>query len=272
MGWRVKLVFTIGIHNKDRALLENLLNYLGVGYVYEQKNQLLAKYWVTSPKDFPVIIAHFDKYPLITQKRADFELFKRGLEIVKAGGHLTPEGLNEIVSIKASMNLGLSEKLKEAFPQLALVVRPVNINPVIPDPQWLAGFTSGEGHFIIGIGKSNVKTGFNVRLTFTLTQHSRDGQLMVNILDYLGCGNITRRSIEDAVDARVSKFSDNLEKVIPFFQKNPIQGVKNLDFLDFCKVAELIQNKVHLTEAGLKEIRLIKEGTNRGRKIEMSEL
>ena len=125
---------------------------------------------------------YFDKYPLITQKKADFELFKRGLEIVKAKGHLTQEGLNEIVSIKASMNIGLSEKLRKAFPLLALVVRPVILNPVIPDPQWLAGFTSGEGHFLIGISKSGVKTGYSARLIFTLTQHSRDGDLMLKIL------------------------------------------------------------------------------------------
>lgn len=266
VGWRVKLVFSICIHKKDKALLEKLLAYLGVGYVNEEKDRTLVGYRVTSLKDLSIIIAHFDKYPLITQKKADFELFKRGFELVKAGGHLTTEGLNEIVSIKASMNLGLSEKLKQAFPQIALIIRPVNINPVIPNSQWLAGFTSGEGSFFIGIKKSEVRTGFQVYLTFTLTQHSRDGELMTNISKYLGCGNIIRRSLEDAVDVRVSKFSDVLEKVIPFFQENLIQGVKLKDFEDFCKVAELIKNKVHLTEDGLKEIRLIKEGTNSGRK------
>lgn len=31
--------------------------------------------------------------------------------------HLTVEGLQELVGIKASLNNGLSDKLKEAFPQ-----------------------------------------------------------------------------------------------------------------------------------------------------------
>jgi hypothetical protein len=30
----------------------------------------------------------------------------------------------------------------------------------------------------------------------------------------------------------VSRFSDNFEKIIPFFNKYPIQGVKGLDFAD----------------------------------------
>ena len=39
--------------------------------------------------------------------------------------HLTPEGLRKIVAIKASMNLGLSEKLKSAFPDVVPVPRPI---------------------------------------------------------------------------------------------------------------------------------------------------
>jgi hypothetical protein len=38
--------------------------------------------------------------------------------------HLTFEGLNKIVSIRASMNLNLSEVLKESFPSITPVSRP----------------------------------------------------------------------------------------------------------------------------------------------------
>jgi hypothetical protein len=44
--------------------------------------------------------------------------------------------------------------------------------------------------------------------------------------------------------------------------------VKALDFADFCEVAELIKNKVHLTSEGLKKIHIIKAGMNRGRRLE----
>lgn len=60
------------------------------------------------------IINHFDKYPLISQKRADFELFKQVFLINKE--HLTIEGLQKIVAIKYSINKGLSPKLQSAFP------------------------------------------------------------------------------------------------------------------------------------------------------------
>jgi len=81
-----------------------------------------------------VIINHFDKYPLITQKRADYELFKQAVELMEQKEHLTPEGLAKIVALKASMNTGLSEELKAAFPEILPVSRPSVLNSKIKDP------------------------------------------------------------------------------------------------------------------------------------------
>ena len=49
--------------------------------------------------------------------------------------HLTPEGLRQIVAIRASMNLGLSEKLQLAFPNIVPVERPKVETPKTIDPQ-----------------------------------------------------------------------------------------------------------------------------------------
>jgi hypothetical protein len=48
--------------------------------------------------------------------------------------HLTLEGLNQIVNIKASMNLGLSDKLKAEFKGYSPVEKPVVNNEKTPDP------------------------------------------------------------------------------------------------------------------------------------------
>lgn len=60
----------------------------------------------------------------------------------------------------------------------------------------------------------------------------------------------------------VTSFKDITEKVIPFFDKYPIQGTKILDFLDFKRVADLMKNKAHLSKEGLDEIRFIKSKMN----------
>ena len=48
--------------------------------------------------------------------------------------HLTEDGLRQIVAIKAAMNLGLSEKLKFAFPDVVPVKRPLVELPQTIDP------------------------------------------------------------------------------------------------------------------------------------------
>jgi hypothetical protein len=96
---------------------------LGVGNIAKSGENLI-QYRVSSIKDLAVIVTHFDKYSLITQKRADFELFKQAVEIVNRKEHLTSEGLQKIVNIKASINKGLSAELKSAFPNTKSVPRP----------------------------------------------------------------------------------------------------------------------------------------------------
>ena len=81
---------------------------------------------------------------------------------------------------------------------------------------------------------------------------------------YLECGNLTKD--RDSYSFRVTKFKDIAEKIIPFFKKYTIHGVKALDFADWCEVAEMMKQKKHLTAEGLEKIKKIKEGMNRGRK------
>ena len=67
----------------------------------------------------------------------------------------------------------------------------------------------------------------------------------------------------------VTKFSDIRNKVIPFFDKYKIEGVKSLDFEDWYKVAKIIETKGHLTKEGLDRIRNIKAGMNQRRKLDV---
>lgn len=108
---------------------------------------------------------------------------------------LTAEGLQEIINIKASINNGLSDTLQEAFPNTKPVPRPVVHSPAIIDPNWLAGFVDGDGCFQVEISKSStLKQGKQVRLTFLISQHIRDAQLMERLNSLLGCGKYSNFS------------------------------------------------------------------------------
>lgn len=69
------------------------------------------------------VIPHFEKYPLITQKYADFILFKDIVKLISNNEHLNKEGLNKIVSLRAYLNNGLSKELNTYFPDINKVNR-----------------------------------------------------------------------------------------------------------------------------------------------------
>lgn len=71
-----------------------------------------------------VIIPHFEKFPLQSAKKIDFNLWKQCIFLMITKEHLTQSGLEEIIAIKAGLNLGLSDKLKLAFPNVIPKIRP----------------------------------------------------------------------------------------------------------------------------------------------------
>lgn len=62
------------------------------------------------------------------------------MDLINLKKHLTLEGLQQIINIKASMNLGLPEKLNKAWPSSIKVERPKAELLKRLDPNWLAGF------------------------------------------------------------------------------------------------------------------------------------
>ena len=68
-------------------------------------------------------------------------LFKSAVKLVENKEHLTVDGLNKLVSIRASLNEGLSSELSLNFPNIIPIERPLIINKIIPNPNLLAGFT-----------------------------------------------------------------------------------------------------------------------------------
>jgi hypothetical protein len=86
---------------------------------------------------------------------------------------------------------------------------------------------------------------------------------MKSFMEYLNCGYISKNSTW--IDFTVIKNEDLFFKIIPFFDKYKIIGVKFQDYLDFKRVAELMKTKDHLTTIGLEKIKKIKEGMNKGR-------
>ena len=131
------------------GLLKKIQNTLdGVGSIYIRQNKV--DFRVRSLKEICNVIiprglpassrfsggrSHFDKYPLITKKQINYILFREIVMRMKGKEHLSKEGLQGIVNIRASLNFGLSEDLKEVFPETKPVQRPDVEDKQIPDPE-----------------------------------------------------------------------------------------------------------------------------------------
>lgn len=102
---------------------------------------------------------------------------------------------------------------------------------------------------------------YNVLLSITIAQHSKDKSLMNSLVNTLKCG-IVSKQYKNAVVLTITRFKDINNKIIPLFKEYRIKGVKALDF---CRVAKLMNEKSHLLSTGLEEIRKIKLNMNKGR-------
>ena len=103
IGETPSLKFIVTQHERDAALLQNFIYYLGCGRYSKQYGEAAGYYVVTK---FPeqIIIPFFDKYPLQGTKLKDFEDFKQVASCISNKSHLTLEGLNKIKLIKSRMN------------------------------------------------------------------------------------------------------------------------------------------------------------------------
>ena len=175
--------------------------------------------------------------------------------------HSTLSGIQKIVNIKASINLGLSKDLKEFFietvPVQDYVVDNIIYNNIAPD--WVAVFYTGESNFFITVQKSKTKSGLAVSLRFSIAQHSIDFLLLESIVNLFGWGKVTKYKNRLVSEFIVTKIEDVLVHIIPSFEKDPVVGFKHLSFLHFKEASFIIKNKEHLNldggkSSGLKKV------------------
>ena len=97
------MCFSIVLHEKNKALLEQIKNLFNFGSITKQRSRSI-EFRVQSIKYLRVILDYFDKYILITDKLSDYKLLKQASQLILSKEHLTLKGLCKIVAIKASMN------------------------------------------------------------------------------------------------------------------------------------------------------------------------
>lgn len=97
-------------------MLLNISKVLKCGTVKFLKKNQLYKYEI---KDLNLIknniVSFFEKYPLISSKKNDFELFKKIINLITLNKNLTYEQLIEIINISFLINNSNKKKYSKKF-------------------------------------------------------------------------------------------------------------------------------------------------------------
>ena len=137
------------------------------------------------------------------------------------------------------------------------------------DALWIVGFVDGEGSFLVSLFRNKTTAlGWQVFPEFIVTQGARSLKVLEMIRTFFGCGRVfvNRRSDnhhEHLYRYCVRSVRDLRERVVPFFERHLLKTAKRLDFEKFVQVLRLMDQRVHLTEAGLTKIRAIAATMNR---------
>jgi len=130
-------------------------------------------------------------------------------------------------------------------------------------PEWVVGFTDGEGNFNVEIQRSpSVKIGFQVIPEFRVVQHKRDIDILHGLKKFFGFGRVCRDR-DERWEYRVKRF-EQLREIARFFGEHSLKTKKRIDARKFADVLRLMDEGRHLTEPGLNEIAKLAASMNTG--------
>lgn len=98
-----------------------------------------------------------------------------------------------------------------------------------------------------------------IRLNFQIDQKNKD--ILVQIKNYLG-GNIGYRASQDTYYYGSTSFR-SAKNVVNYFDKYTLLSSKFLKYINWRTTYLLIQNREHLTKAGINKIKLLKIGMSK---------
>jgi len=112
LPWKVSLC--LNVSQKDRSILALLQQHLGCGTI-RYKSDDVWFFEVNNLKSIREnVIPFFDRFAFLsTKKKRDFAIFKQMASLIVSGGHLTKEGILQLLTMRRDMNDGGKRKYDE---------------------------------------------------------------------------------------------------------------------------------------------------------------
>ena len=136
---------------------------------------------------------------------------------------------------------------------------------------WISGYTDGEGCFTVSIVRNKrSKFGWQVFPEFVITQGEKSLSSLKFIKEWFGCGNIFVNKRYDNHNENLYRYcirsiKDLSEKILPFFERNPLRTSKKKDFEKFKRVILMMTKRKHLQKSGL--IKIARYASQMNRKV-----
>jgi hypothetical protein len=143
---------------------------------------------------------------------------------------------------------------------------------------YIAGYVDGEGSFSVVVNRNpTCRSGHQLVPEFHVSQNDDRAQVLRVIQARLGgCGYIKPNGRRDrALVFVVRRREDLLERVIPFFERQPLLSSKHEDFAKFAHIVRAMAAGHHRSASGFQELlaeALSMNGNGRFRKVRWSEV
>ena len=136
---------------------------------------------------------------------------------------------------------------------------------------YLSGFADGEGSFSVGVTRRpDLQNGFQLVPEFRVSQNGERATMLSLYQEVLGCGSIRQNDRNRLSDRTlvyvVRRRRDLLERVIPFFRRNPLLSEKSETFDRFAIIVTQMEAGTHHARSGFERlVRLAFEMNGEGR-------
>ena len=294
--------FSIQVRNDDLGILEQIKDYLKVGGLLFASREKARQNGMPTAKDqvsfkvrdfasiIDTVIPHFDKFPLLSKKAKDYQIFKEAALAHKAyldnGGSFHKWGNTTHAGLIEDYRLRLNDGRQEYFNNGILYKSPyLDLVNKEQFSAWFAGFVDGDGCFGAYLGKGeNPSIGFK----FIIQLREDDAAVLSAVQDRIGCGHIRDKSVGKCATKNtkpkksyeITSANDCATYLLPIFREFVLRAKKYRDCILFdeavsllvesqslrknkyteCRTPEEISNRNHVKDI-VQQLRLVKEYT-----------
>lgn len=213
------LEFKVRQSSYNLRVLHYIKKMLGVGSVYVPKNGRTARYRLRNVEHIVLyLIPIFDKYPLLTSKYYNYDLFKKAALI------LYDKSLSAKEKDERVKNLRKNKTIPDNYisPRWAVLNNIVSSRAeasLVMSKPWLIGFTEAEGSFFIG------KKGGNRYVHYFVITQKLDF-IVLHAISYIL--NIPLNQHKTYIAVETSK-SSRIANIINYYSTT-MKGMKSLEF------------------------------------------